>query len=67
MLLAFFYLQRYRKEVLTDLYKHEVIHREFFKTVLTLGLPNPKHQLLPELSFNYGNLDFNSNSGFSNR
>jgi hypothetical protein len=22
-------------------------------------LPNPKHQL-PELSFNYGNLDFNS-------
>jgi hypothetical protein len=23
-------------------------------------LPNPKHQLLPELSFNYGNLDFNS-------
>jgi hypothetical protein len=37
-----------------------VIHREFFKTVLTLGLPNPKHQLLPELSFNYGNLDFNS-------
>jgi hypothetical protein len=48
------------KEVLTDLYKHEVIHREFFKTVLTLGLPNPKHQLLPELSFNYGNLDFNS-------
>jgi hypothetical protein len=35
-----------------------VIHREFFKTVLTLGLPNLSKTA--ELSFNYGNLDFNS-------
>ncbi|SEA99829.1 Ferritin-like domain-containing protein [Flavobacterium gillisiae] len=48
------------KEVLTDLYHHEVIHREFFKTALTSGLPNPKHQLLPDLSFAYGNLNFNN-------
>jgi hypothetical protein len=37
-----------------------VIHREFFQNSIDFGLPNPKHQLLPELSFNYGNLDFNS-------
>lgn len=48
------------KEVLTDLYHHEVIHREFFKTALTSGLPNPKHQLLPDLSFTYGDLNFNN-------
>jgi hypothetical protein len=30
-----------------------------FSNSIDFGLPN-KHQLLPELSFNYGNLDFNS-------
>lgn len=48
------------REVLTDLYYHEVIHREFFKAALTAALPNPEKQLLPDLSFSYGNLDFNS-------
>ena len=47
------------RAVLTDLYRHEVIHREFFKTALTAALPNPTEQLLPELSFNYGSLNFN--------
>lgn len=44
--------------VLTDLYRHEVIHREFFKTALTGALPDPKTQLLPSLAFNYGTLNF---------
>jgi hypothetical protein len=34
-----------------------VIHREFFKTVLTLGCRTLSNF---RLSFNYGNLDFNS-------
>ena len=45
---------------MTDLYYHEVIHREFFKAALTGALPNPSRQLLPDLTFNYGSLNFNS-------
>ncbi len=48
------------QEALTDLYYHEVIHREFFKTVLTNALPNPKRQLLPDLAFDYGTLNFSN-------
>lgn len=48
------------QSILEDLYKHEVIHREFFRTALTAALPNPTTQLLPNLAFNYGTLDFNS-------
>lgn len=48
------------QQVLTDLYYHEVIHREFFRTVLTTALPNPKKQLLPNLAFDYGGLNFSS-------
>ncbi len=44
--------------VMMDLYKHEVIHREFFRTALTGALPNPDTQLLPDLAFNYGTLNF---------
>lgn len=44
--------------VLTDLYNHEVIHREFFRTALTGALPNPSQQLLPNLAFDYGGLNF---------
>lgn len=50
------------QQVMTDLYYHEVIHRDFFKAVLTAELPNPKKQLLPDLAFNYGSLNFNSRS-----
>jgi rubrerythrin len=46
--------------ILTDLYNHEVIHREFFKAALTGALPDPSSQLLPNLAFNYGALNFNS-------
>jgi hypothetical protein len=31
-----------------------------FQNSIDFGVAEPKHQLLPELSFNYGNLDFNS-------
>lgn len=48
------------RTVLTDLYNHEVIHREFFKTALTANLPNPAEQLLPALSFVYTGLDFSN-------
>jgi hypothetical protein len=44
------------RQVLTDLYYHEVIHREFFKTALTVAIPNPSVQLLSNLAFNYGSL-----------
>jgi len=48
------------REVLTDLYHHEVVHRDFFKATLNTLLPNPSTQLLPSLAFNYGALNFNS-------
>jgi rubrerythrin len=48
------------QQVLTDLYYHEVIHREFFKATLNSVLPNPKKQLLPDLAFDYGGLNFSS-------
>ncbi|WP_293891150.1 ferritin-like domain-containing protein [Flavobacterium sp.] len=48
------------RTVLTDLYNHEVIHREFFKAALTGALPNPTSQLLPTLAFDYGTLNFSN-------
>jgi rubrerythrin len=48
------------RQVLTDLYHHEVIHRDFFKAALSGALPNPSKQLLPTLAFNYGSMNFNS-------
>lgn len=46
------------RQLITDLCQHEVIHREFFKTALTAALPNPATQLLPNLAFAYGTLNF---------
>ena len=43
--------------VLTDLYNHEVIHREFFRAALT-GVLNDPDRLLPDLNFDYGDLNF---------
>ncbi|HEX9979946.1 MAG TPA: ferritin-like domain-containing protein [Flavobacterium sp.] len=48
------------QQVLTDLYYHEVIHREFFKAALSGALPDPDTQLLPMLSFDYGSLNFSN-------
>lgn len=44
--------------VLTDLYFHEVIHRDFFKTAISAAVNNDQSQVLPILEFDYGSLDF---------
>ncbi|RZJ73933.1 ferritin-like domain-containing protein [Flavobacterium sp.] len=44
--------------VLTDLYNHEVIHREFFQAALSGALP--AERVLPDLAFNYGTLNFSN-------
>lgn len=49
-----------QRAVLTDLYNHEVIHREFFKAALSGALPDKNSQLLPDLAFDYGTLNFNN-------
>lgn len=46
------------QQILTDLYNHELIHREFFKVTLNGALPDPSTQLLPTLAFTYGTLNF---------
>ncbi|MHA3789020.1 ferritin-like domain-containing protein [Flavobacterium hauense] len=45
--------------VLSDLYKHEVIHREFFKAAIS-GVITSQDQLLPALQFDYGSLSFSN-------
>ncbi|MGV3459977.1 MAG: ferritin-like domain-containing protein [Flavobacterium sp.] len=46
------------QSILTDLYRHEVIHREFFKAALTGAVSNPDTMLLPALEFDYGTVNF---------
>jgi len=48
------------KSVLTDLYRHEVIHREFFKAALTGALANTEGVVLPDLEFSYGSVNFSN-------
>ena len=43
------------KEVFTDLYHHEVIHRDFFKAAISGVTQN----VLPKLDFQYPNVNFN--------
>lgn len=43
------------REVFTDLYHHEVIHRDFFKAAISSAAPN----VLPKLEFQYPNVNFN--------
>ncbi|WP_311196000.1 ferritin-like domain-containing protein [Antarcticibacterium sp. 1MA-6-2] len=45
------------KLILEDLYKHEVIHREFFKAAITAAAPN---MVLPELEFDFSGVNFSS-------
>ena len=45
--------------VLVDLYRHEVIHREFFKAALSGAVSSPE-QVLPTLTFDYGSLNFSN-------
>ena len=44
------------KQLFTDIYHHEVIHREFFKAALTGVTP----KVLPKLEFKYDGVDFNN-------
>ncbi len=44
------------KEIFTDIYHHEIIHRDFFKAALSAATGN----VLPTLSFKYDGVDFNS-------
>ncbi|MDG3583696.1 ferritin-like domain-containing protein [Galbibacter pacificus] len=46
------------KQVLTDLYYHEVNHRDFFKTAITAAVEGNTELVLPTLEFDYGDLDF---------
>ncbi len=47
------------KLILEDLYKHEVIHREFFKAAITAAAPN---MVLPELEFDFSSVNFGDRS-----
>lgn len=46
------------KLVFEDLYKHEVIHREFFKAVLSSIRPST--EVLPDLEFDFSSINFDS-------
>ncbi|UGU15135.1 ferritin-like domain-containing protein [Sinomicrobium kalidii] len=48
------------KLVLEDLYKHEVIHREFFKAAITAAVNGDTNKVLPELEFDFTSVDFNN-------
>lgn len=45
------------RQLFTDIYNHEIIHRDFFKAAISGAAPT---QLLPTLSFKYDGVDFNS-------
>lgn len=45
------------KKMLEDIYKHEVIHREFFQTVLSSFDIQPSKRI-PELEFDFSSVDF---------
>lgn len=47
------------KLILEDLYKHEVIHREFFKAAITAVAPD---KVLPALEFDFSSVDFGNRS-----
>lgn len=46
------------KTLFRDIYNHEVIHREFFKTAISAAV-NPD-QVLPDLEFDFSSVDFGS-------
>lgn len=45
------------KILLEDVWYHEVIHREFFRTAITAVAPN---DILPDLEFDFSSVDFSS-------
>lgn len=48
------------QQVLADLYAHEVLHREFFKTAITAALAGTSGEVLPALQFAYDSVNFNN-------
>lgn len=48
------------QQVLADLYAHEVLHRQFFKTAITAALQGTSGELLPDLQFAYSSVNFNN-------
>lgn len=50
------------KQVLTDLYYHEVIHRDFFNVAINAAVNNDASKVLPTLAFDYGSLNFGNRS-----
>ncbi len=46
------------RTVLTDLYNHEVNHREFFKAALNAATSGNADLITPQLEFDYGSLNF---------
>jgi hypothetical protein len=48
------------KLILEDLYKHEVIHREFFKAAITGAVNGDTSKVLPELEFDFSAVDFSN-------
>lgn len=54
------------QQVLTDLYYHEVIHRDFFNTAISAAVNNDSAQVLPELEFNYDGIDFGNRTAVLN-
>ncbi|MCG2792477.1 MAG: ferritin-like domain-containing protein [Weeksellaceae bacterium] len=49
-------ISSFEKQILTDLYHHEVIHRDFFKTAISAATSN----VLPTLEFQYTGVDFSN-------
>ena len=45
------------RQLFTDIYNHEIIHRDFFKAAISGAAPS---QLLPKLEFKYDGVDFTS-------
>lgn len=45
------------KTILDDVWYHEVIHREFFRTAITAAAPDG---ILPDLEFDFSSVDFDS-------
>lgn len=46
--------------ILEDLYKHEVIHREFFKAAITGAVSGDMNKITPELEFDFSGVDFSN-------
>ncbi|WP_037315163.1 ferritin-like domain-containing protein [Salegentibacter sp. Hel_I_6] len=48
------------KQIIDDLYNHEVIHRDFLRAAILEAVEGDESQVLPELEFNLSSVDLNS-------